>query len=472
MRSARHILLFCSCVLCACACIGQPGSFDHSFEVGTGFNGRVRALARTPDGRIYAGGEFTGYGYDLARNLVRLLASGERDTLLLVPDDVDSTVCALALQSDGRCIVGGDLTRYGGHISPRLLRVNEDGGFDAGFDIGAGFDSTVLALALTPAGDLLVAGRFTSCNGQPRSRLVRLHGDGSLDATFLQTGTGFNGTIISLCLRSDGRVLVGGDFTAYDGTPCGHIAQLGSDGTLDNAFICDPGFNTPVWCIAEQADQQFLAGGAFTTFNGSPTTRLVRFTADGIPDASFNAGTGPNNYVLTLAPMPNGMILGAGMFTQFNSYPRDRIVRLLEDGSVDDTFVTGGGFWGDGASTQVRALALEPDDRVLAGGLFHGYNNGTSQNLCRILNGQADAIPLLADPSAAKLITLPDGVSFVLAMRESQSVHVVDGTGRMIISLGEVHGPITLDLSVQPPGLYMVILRTAAGISCFTAVKP
>jgi Secretion system C-terminal sorting domain/Domain of unknown function (DUF5122) beta-propeller len=61
--------------------------------------------------------------------------------------------------------------------------------------------------------------------------LARLNGSGSIDTTF-DTGAGFNGEVNSILIEDDGRILVGGNFTKYNGEKCNGIIRLNGTATL------------------------------------------------------------------------------------------------------------------------------------------------------------------------------------------------------------------------------------------------
>ena len=183
-----------------------------------------------------------------------------------------SYVYSVAVQADGKVLVGGDFTGYNGTTGQnRIIRLNADGSRDATFArTGTGFNNAVYSLAVQADGKVLVGGDFTTYNGTAgQSRLIRLNADGSRDAAFA-TGTGFNSTVNSLVVQPDGKVLVGGNFTSYNGTTAEPPARLNADGTRDAAFATGTGFNTSACSsLAVQADGKVLAGGDFTTYNGT-----------------------------------------------------------------------------------------------------------------------------------------------------------------------------------------------------------
>ena len=137
----------------------------------------------------------------------------------------DSAVLALASLGTGKILIGGTFTFYGGVGRNRIARLNADGSLDAGFDPGLGADNDVWAIAVQGDGKILIGGDFTSYDGTARNRLARLNADGSLDTTF-DPGSGADSTVFRIAVQGDGRILIAGAFTEYDGTPRNRIARI------------------------------------------------------------------------------------------------------------------------------------------------------------------------------------------------------------------------------------------------------
>src|SRR5690554_3203657 len=97
------------------------------------------------------------------------------------------------------------------------LYAQTHGSLDTSFDIGNGFNQGVLSTALQPDGKILVGGAFIEYNWEPQNRIIRLNTDGSLDDSF-NIGTGFNNLVFSIAVQPDGKIIIGGGFTAYNGT--------------------------------------------------------------------------------------------------------------------------------------------------------------------------------------------------------------------------------------------------------------
>ena len=156
---------------------------------------------------------------------------------------------------------------------------------------------------------------------------MRLNHDGTKDITF-NSGTGTDYPIQSTCVQADGRILVGGYFTIYDGFPISRFLRLTADGVIDTEFNSGTGADYGVVSISEQPDSQILISGLFSTYNGALREKVARLHPDGTLDNSFNPYLGPNNIVLHHVQQPDGRILIAGDFTEYNGVQRNKIARI------------------------------------------------------------------------------------------------------------------------------------------------
>ena len=143
----------------------------------------------------------------------------------------NSQVNAVALQPDGKIIMGGDFITVNGESHVNLARLEATGAPDATFT--ASTDFQIAAVAVQRDGKVVIAGNFSMVNGAPSSFLARLNADGSTDAGFATTGVG---SVEAIAFQADEKILIGGVFTEVNGTERYCIARLETDGTLDETF--------------------------------------------------------------------------------------------------------------------------------------------------------------------------------------------------------------------------------------------
>jgi len=252
---------------------------------------------------------------------------------------VNSTVSALAVQTNSKIVVGGSFTAFNGIPCTRLLRLNSDGTLDPAFIIGTGFDGSVTSVAIQSDNKILVGGSFTSYNGTACGRLVRLNSDGSPDTTFVtNTGAGFSGTVNSILVQTDNLILVGGGFTVFNGQGRNYLARLKSDGTSTPPSL-RPAAPSMAPCIPSPCSRpttRSSLAGLFTGYDTAALNRIVRLTSTGALDVTFNSGTGFSNTVTAVAVRAtDGLIVAAGAFNAYSIASRHGLARLNGDGSLD-----------------------------------------------------------------------------------------------------------------------------------------
>ena len=358
----------------------QSGSIDDSFnpEV-TGASSTVRTTAIQSNGKIIIGGYFTSYNGTAINRIARLNTYGTLDTTFNPGAGANGSVYTTAIQSDGKIIIGGDFTSFNGTAINRIARLNTDGTLDTTFNIGTGANNIVRTITIQSDGKIMIGGQFTSYNDTTINRIARLNADGTLDTTF-NTGTGVsNNTVATTAIQSDGKIIIGGYFTSYNGTARNNIARLNADGTLDTTFNPGTGTSSYVFSIAMQSDGKIIIGGSFSSYNGTLRNRIARLNADGTLDTTFNQGNSETDDIYTTAIQSDGKIMIGGFFTSFNGIDRDRIARLNADGTLDTTFNPGAG-----ANSSVETIAIQSDGKTIIGGGFSTYNGTARGKIARL----------------------------------------------------------------------------------------
>jgi uncharacterized delta-60 repeat protein len=433
--------------------LNTNGSKDTSFGTGTGFNSFVFAIAVQTDGKILVGGQFGTYDGVLTNVIIRLNTDGSKGASFLIGTGFNSTVLATAVQADGNILVGGFFTIYNGVIENRIIRLNANGSKDISFSTGTGFNNFVEKIVVQADGKILVGGYFTSYNGATENRMIRLNINGSKDTSF-STGTGFDNMVFAIAEQADGKILVGGQFSTYDGVTANRIIRLNADGSKDNSFSIGTGFDSTVLVIAAQADGKILLVGSFVNYNGVTANRIIRLNADGSKDNSFSVGTGFNDSVLAIATQADGKILVGGQFNTYDGATENRIIRLNANGSKDTSFTTGTGF-----NNFVYAIATQADGKILVGGLFTTYNGVVENHIIRLnadgikdtsfstgtgFNSQVNEIALQAD---GKILV---GGGFNSYKGDNSSVFLISLYSSAVLSTAEFTNADTIALWPNP----------------------
>ncbi len=494
--------------------------FNSDLSVDPTFNEQVQsnhypyALIEYPGNNFLVGGDFNRWdGNPQYSMLVMLNADGTLNTSFN-PEFITGTfdrVSAIAIQADGKIIVSGTFNTYGDIFPEHILRINADGSADPSFNTELGGLSSDIALDIVALddGDILIGGSFDEVNGVEMNGIARLNSDGSLEETFISPFISGGTTINDIQLLPDGKIMVGGDCNILTAGVTSHqdIIRLFSNGTLDNSFAfnssfktqtmylqpdgkiiaggeyndaikrfnidgsIDPTFtlspgpeynndngfqNTVSTIIALPADKYLVAGG-FNTYNDKLYPFLVKINNDGTVDESLESDFGvflsSNSYssnkgirkmlvssadnklyvagdisgseniesmglarinydgstdptfisnidlvyelytesVRDIVMKADGKIIAGGTFEEAGGITKHNIVRLNNDGSVDEAFNIGSGFSDDASTSQINALAIQPDGKIIAAGDFSYYKNVPFENLIRLkINGGID----------------------------------------------------------------------------------
>jgi len=360
---------------------GLADSFDPSA------NGYVNSIAVQADGKILAGGVFTGpnsIGGQTRNYIARLDANtGLADSF---DPNANDAPLSIVVQADGKILVGGlfsGANSIGGQTRNHIARLDATTGLADSFNPNA--NSVVYSITVQADGKILVGGLFSGANsigGQTRNCIARLETDGRLDQTLNLSTVG--SYVTATAVQPDGKILIGGGFATVLGVTRNNIGRLNTDGTLDTAF--DPNANGGIESIAVQADGKILAGGLFSGANsigGQTRNNIARLDATtGLAD-SFDPNA--NNVVYSIAVQVDGKILAGGYFTSIGGQTRNHIARLDATTGLADSF-------DPNADSYVDSIAVQADGKILSGGNFGSIGGQT-----RFFMARLDATTGLAD---------------------------------------------------------------------------
>lgn len=406
------------------------GRVDYTFQAEP--NGVVTCLARQADGRVVIGGEFTSVSGVMKQGIARINADGSLD--LGFAASTNGYLRTIFVQANGKIVLIGDFQTVNGTARLNIARLNSDGTLDATFE--PLFDGYLWCIGQQADGKLLIGGEFFAVGVDERQGLARLNTDGTLDADF---DAGISGSVYSLIVQSSGKIVVGGDFLDVGGEAAQNLARVLPDATRDMLFTGtaasfvflmtaqldgkilasvfeqgltrfgidganDAAFSPPpfegIGTIAIQADGKILVGGydlkleiGINNDDGSGpeyTTGIVRLGPNGVLDSSFNArilnANEPEPYgdVRAIVLQPDGKLLAGGDFSEFGGSQISYLGRMTTagtplDGGLAPEFVAS-----CGEPLEINAFAIQPDGKVLVGGWFHFFNGEVHPAIVRL----------------------------------------------------------------------------------------
>ncbi|MFI8963933.1 calcium-binding protein [Streptomyces sp. NPDC053493] len=431
-----------------------PGDLDTTFDgdgkVVTDVGGfsSVSGMAVQPDGKIVT----AGYGFTLETSgdftLVRYNTDGSLDPTFggdgIVTTDFEQTndeARGLALQPDGKIVVVGGSTNWGGTGTWAAARYLPNGDLDTSFgadgtgkavvDIDVDAIETALAVAVQPDGKIVLGGESIG-----NWSLARLDSAGILDTTFgggdgivtTDFGAGCCNAVTDLALQSDGKIVAAG-YSPGSFTVVRYTASGDPDTGFDGDGRVTTGFGTGPVGVVLQADGRIVIAGTDGNAFG-----LVRFTTTGALDPTFDGdgrvttsfGPPAEAGAMDLALQADGRLVAAG------HYAGDfALARYNTNGSLDPDF--GGG---DGRVTtdfggpddQAAQVLLQADGKIVAGGLAGTASSDNSdRGLARYLGGGGSLPPPppSADVSVAKggptALSIGDTGTYTVVVRNNST---------------------------------------------------
>ena len=389
--------------------LNANGSLDGTFSGDV--DGTVRAVAVQPDGGILLGGDFNTVDGQTRNYMARLNANGSLDatfdpgTTLTGPVQVIALQPRLNIQNSSQ---GGsnevDQAINLGQATAATLTVNYDMQniaddmriFYGDTNVTAGTGVLIYDTgSISGTGTIVLP--FGPVNGLTTNLITIV----------MDQGGGTVGTYWSYDATIDfglSGIMVGGDFDV-SGQSFSRIARLTSSGALDTAFNPLSGADNSVLTLGWQSDGKVVVGGAFSLFNGQVNNHIARINADGSLDNGFFSGSGANDEVRSICLQPDGTMYVGGLFSLFNGTHRLGFTRLYGDGTVDTTFL-------DTAYNQfaglkrifsddtpaVYACGVQSDGNVMIGGTFDAVGGGqVSTNVFFNLDNDHSATLSFAD---------------------------------------------------------------------------
>jgi uncharacterized delta-60 repeat protein len=364
--------------------LSPNGSVDTTFaQEGTGLQSYVYSIGIQDDGKYVVGGQFDNYGETELPGVARLNTNGSLDTSF-APFFTNGMINTIAIQDDGKILVGGAIVYYVGNFEDyrylSLVRLNNDGSEDLSFTTEGKFslglndsNTEIHSILIQSSGKIVISGDFSQYDSDDTPYIARINTDGSLDSSFLHSSMGFNSGVYDLYSGLNGELFATGHFLSYGNATCPYVVSMDANGNIEDTFLQYPqGFNGPTSVIKIQPDGKLLVAGMFTTYKGVYSPGVVRLNNDGTIDETFSqTGSGImfGEYIYSLAIQDDGKILIGGDIFSYAGIPTPYFLRLNSNGSLDTSFNMGTGF-----SYEVSNILVQSDGKILAFGYFNSYN--------------------------------------------------------------------------------------------------
>lgn len=446
--------------------LNENGSRDAAFAPGTGASGTgandfVRCIAIQEDGKILVGGRFTRYNHIFRPGIARLLPDGSLDDTFISPhimwNGPSLDVYTIAMHDSGRVLIGGD---FQFHFTRLLSNGEFDLSFNRGMGVVSGAGYMVYSSAVQPDGKIIIVGGFNRYNGWEMRRIARLNANGTLDTSFNPDIGGYSDGLYSVTIQTDGKIIVGG---IDGGTGKGGIKRLEPNGNEDTTFNNKVKINSSgaIYATSMQTDGKIIIAGDFYEVNGVRKNSIARLNQDGTLDTSFNSGQGTFDQINTIALLRNGKIVIGGDFNQYDGVPRKNIARLNSDGSLDVTFNPG-----TGTNGFIKACAVQRDDKIVVAGLFTEYDGSPISHIARIEGEGIETSFKVTEHTTDDFLHLspnPSPGTFTLSLPEGApakgSYIITDLTGRTVYTGPLTGSQTTVQLNV-PAGIYFAVIET------------
>ncbi|NLR57328.1 DUF5008 domain-containing protein [Chitinophaga polysaccharea] len=405
-----------------------------------GANGAINSIIPVEDGKYLVVGDFTDYGNSGKKDKLNRVARINHDGTVdgtFGPDAKNGTnntvasAVALPRSVNGyQYLVAGSFNNYEGvsYVNSIAL-LNNNGSLSANrIQSPNGKDITVSALKggvsgavenihVQPNdGKILLTGNFrfyvqpnfnlktvgtaldsVHLDSIQVNGLIRLMPDGGIDSTYNYDlakhmgKEGANGFIYRSILLPDGKLLIAGSFTKYNGQAVNRLARLNADGSLDASFTPGAGADQVIGSMERQPDGKIILTGSFNMYGGVKVPHIVRINENGTIDPGFNVGEGTDGFIYNVGIMPGGQIILSGVFTQFNKLQRNNMIVLNADGSVHATYNSFGGFSAVGdngangnANSVNRVIPQAGEKSLLVVGSFTKFDFRTANRIVRV----------------------------------------------------------------------------------------
>ncbi len=408
---------------------------DQNFYTGNGGNNStgINHLMVDHQDRIIITGSFVTFNDTIVNRITRLKPNGGIDTSFHSGAGFDNFVYTLNEQLDGKILATGAFFSYDNVSTNKIVRLNVDGSLDTSFNIGTGPNDVIWKSIIQPDGKILISGDFTEFNGIPMNRIARLNSDGSIDTSF-NIGTGANAGAGGMCLQPDGKIILTGQFTMFNNVSKKCIVRLNASGSIDNSFDANNNTYGTLGKVMLRSTGDIIVSGNFTEFDNVPMNGVVLLDANGQLNTQFSIGVFNDVQVRRSTLQSDDKLLVFGSFTSYNGVTYNRLMRFNTDGSVDTSFDLGAG-----ADDWVQGVEMQSNGKMIVSGKFSHFMGESKNDLTRITFCSSSDTTIF-ETNCDSFNWSHNGITYTTSGQYSDTIPNVSGCDSII----------TLDLTIIP----------------------
>lgn len=412
-------------------------SFDTGFQVVNGSNYPIYDILRLPAGGYFLAGAFTDYENRATKdlpigNLAQINAMGAAETTLNFGIGANYLINSVNRISsgaqNGKFLIAGYFSSFNTKRANRaninsITRLNLDGTLDSTIidvvnatpndpsknrDTVPSFNGGVqgnIKKIFTYNDQIYAVGNFdyylrafyerSTYDSKVFDRvlmkqMVRMNMDGSMDQTFhydpatKQSPNAANGNINDAIQMPDGKLVLVGTFTTFNGIAKRRVVRINLDGSVDNTFNTGNGADDEITSITyNAATNKILLGGTFKTFNGQPRAGVAMLDADGALTTGFTFPTLSGGIVNFAGQLNNGKIIVTGSFNLYRNILRQGFMVLNPDGTLASGYNNTGVFQGT-VEKMIETTSTAGNPAVILVGNIFRFDNIPAKNIIRV----------------------------------------------------------------------------------------
>lgn len=405
--------------------VGVEGkaAVDVDFKIVNGFNSSVSQLLPNSGGYLVTGA-FTNFeneatGAKIINSIHFLNSLGQTSTAMDFRRSATGSITSIAKLDDGKFIIGGLFTAFSKRETGRIARLNANGSLDTmvvsvinpdsekkplnGFDTVSTFNAQISGGSVTNVFEtdnkgIIAVGSFTShskvdynYSSRENKRYIytkvngvaKMKADGSLDSTFNINNTGFNGFVVNAIKLNDGRIVIAGSFTTYNGKAARNIVCIKPNGQVDETFAIG-GTDKEILSISYNPTTNKIAiAGGFKQVAGLATNGVALLNADGKVDQTFQFGTVEDGIPSFAYHLNNGRVFVQGSFKGYNGIRRGGLLVLEANGIAKQEYNNLGAFSGS-VNTLLETTSSLGNPAILLGGFIFSVDGKSVGNIVKI----------------------------------------------------------------------------------------